>query len=697
MNTHNNHNAEHEAAPDTTTPAMEPHTPEAIPSRYCTSTGETQLQENEGLPSDLSQENAASSDDDAASDNMDPSDHQMLTKERNSAHSDEELPFRMAGRNFHQPNIEAALLSCCINKPSTFDKVVNLLQPGQLYLVEHVKIMTAMLHLFNAGQQISKAAVLTFIKSLNDLDEEGLISHVEAISATCFNEKSIKGYIRCLDHASKVRGGGTYCPHDYNEDFAANLLMIRLPRIRCVAQTWYWYEAGIWHEADHHPFRREALFCIHPSHRNSRRVDGVVKYVEAFSQAQRCFSFIGAYCISENEDVLINADNCVVKVDKRGEITSLEHSPDFNFTCKLAAKFDQSASCDLFGTKLEEMLPSRLDRTAFQVFAGSILYPSCKFEACLVAYGSGGCGKSTMAGAITDVLGSDLVCSAGLEDLCTQGSYSLAELKHKMLILGSEVSGSEAVESANFKKLVSGETMNVRRIYGKPEEMKSTSKCMFLSNHIPRFYGGTDAEARRLRILHFGMEPAAKDTDLKEKLSTEQSGILNWMLEGLVQLIRLGGVPHGGENSKLVMSNFTKSNDPVGSFLKERCNFEPLKTIMKRNLFEAFVDWCDDNGISAEKMENYFWKTLFQKHPEVGSKRLTIDGVRQHCVGGISLRGSDDESDQTSAPRLVPRSFPNPALVEKLRGMSDNRATSEAATNSSTDAETPPSVEGEAA
>jgi len=596
----------------------------------------------------------------------------LLALERNPACPDVEVEFHKAGRDYHLPQFEVALLSVCLNKPSIFVKVCRDLQPGDLYLADHSEIFRAMLHVHNAGKTISNKRVLRHLVSVRPEKEDEWIKQLETLSATSGHFKQLKSYIRQLKEAARIRGGGTYCPENYSEDFSANLLLARHRQTRCVNTTWYCYEHGVWGEEKSHVFRPHAMKVIHPTHRQAKRCHDVLTHVESLSQFPG-HRFRGAYRFAEGEAVLINVANCVIRVSSQGEITLLDHSPDFDFTRKVATAYDPAARCDLFRTKLEEILQDLDDRELFQVFSGYCLYPSCKFETSLVAYGPGGTGKSTMATVIAEVLGSDLVGSSGLEELCKAGSYSLPKLKLKMLCLGSELTGKEAVESANFKKLVSGEAMDVRQIYCDPEEMKTSCKLMFLTNNPPRFYSGTDAETRRLRILHFDSQPVTKDPDLKEKLLAEVPGILNWMLEGLVKLLRIGRIPQGGEAAKAVLKNFGKDNDPVGSFVNERCVLAANHTVVKRDLFAEFTDWCDDNGLSAEKMEVFFWKTLRQRHPQLEPVRLTINGEREHCLTGINLFTPREETSQVPAKQRSFGAKSNDSLVgmnrikEKLR------------------------------
>jgi phage/plasmid-associated DNA primase len=98
------------------------------------------------------------------------------------------------------------------------------------------------------------------------------------------------------------------------------------------------------------------------------------------------------------------------------------------------------------------------------------------------------------------------------------------------------------------------------------------------------------------------------------------------------------------------ISNLGKGNDPVGTFLKERCVLDPAEKMVKSDLFAEFTDWCVGNGLSAEKMENFFWKTLFQRRPELTARRHTIAGKREHCIVGISVFDPCEKSTPQIAP-----------------------------------------------
>jgi P4 family phage/plasmid primase-like protien len=564
----------------------------------------------------------------------------MLPPERSPVKG--KSPYAVLGTNYAKPALEVALLSAFFNSFKGFIEAAKSLQPGDFYVETNRRIFEAMLAVYNAGLPVTAKNVIARLGAVYPESLEVWSNNVETMMVVSTDVKKIGFLIRKVKAAAAIRGGNDYCPDDYSESFCSELFNLKAGQIRCVDKVWRRYEDGAWGEIAPGILMPLAVGSIHPAHLDSRKVQGIIELVRMKRQVPPKI-FKGAIRMGKGS-ILINAKDCVIKITARGTPVRVRQSPRFGFTRTIASSFDPSATCPLFTEKLKEMLPDPDDRELLQVFCGSILYPSSEYETALVAYGPGGTGKSTIAMVIREVLGNDNVGSAGLEDLCGASSYVLPTLKWKLVNIGSELRGSEEVESANFKKLVTGETMNVRAIYRDPEDMTTTCKFMFLSNNLPRFKDGTDAELRRLRMLHFHKKPKNIDAKLKEKLAAETSGIFNWMLEGLGMLITNKSIPQGGQDAQAVLASFNKDNDKVGAFVKERCILDPSGRVAKTKLFEAFCEWCEDNGHSPEKMENYFFKKLLERH-HLSSSRIQVNGKRTHCFLGISLiqQGSGPE------------------------------------------------------
>jgi phage/plasmid-associated DNA primase len=180
--------------------------------------------------------------------------------------------------------------------------------------------------------------------------------------------------------------------------------------------------------------------------------------------------------------------------------------------------------------------------------------------------------------------------------------------------------------------------IEVREIYGKPFKMAVTTKLLFLTNHLPRFRHGTDAERRRLRLLRFTQVPTEPDPERKAKIKAERNGILRLMVDYLVQLLKLNQLPFGGATSIATLDRFAATNDPVTSFIRQKCILDPEHFIAKDTLQEAFAAHLDEIGLPGALGDNFF-KILYDRYPAVqDSRRRRSNGQRERIVTGITLK-----------------------------------------------------------
>ena len=315
----------------------------------------------------------------------------------------------------------------------------------------------------------------------------------------------------------------------------------------------------------------------------------------------------------------------------------LPHSPDYHFCAQVQARWDQNAEARLFRDTLEQALPDQADRDVFKVCAGNLLYPDARFEVCVVCYGESGTSKSTMCEPLAAVLGKTLATSLSMTQLCDPKSYNLPQLRFAALNLATELDAIELEDSSMFKRIVSGERIPARAIYGVPFDMTPTVKLWFLSNNLPRFKHGTEAELRRTRMLKFAKVPGAVDVTLKERVAADRDGIFLFMLEGLVELMSLRTIPQGGADSQAVLQRFRVSNDPIGAFLTQRCELGVKEKVKKDLIFQAFTEFCEDNGFS-DMFRDMFIRKLLERCSGVKSKRKTEGADRTHYLVGIGLR-----------------------------------------------------------
>lgn len=550
------------------------------------------------------------------------------------------LKFHTSGRDFNYANYETALLAAIFDgADGALEYVLTNITTEDFAIPDNRTIILAILHIHIEGATVTTSSVLAHLKNTQENYGSTWVDYVNRCASVSYNPKFIKDYVVKLKEAAAIRSGETYTLYRYSEVFCAGLLKLQLPHVKCIGKDWYVYLKGAWLETGRDIFSQAALDSMHTDHREASRVQDLLDHVQCASQVPKDL-FDGAYKWNEDR-ILINAGNCVLEVSQDGSINQRDHSPDDHFSLKLAADYDPDARCDEFETTLNYALPDEADRNLLQVFSGYTLYPSCEFHKALVCHGPGGTGKSTILDGVKSVFG-DLLCgAAGLEELCKPSNYSLSMMSNMMLNLGAELQGTEVESSSNFKRLVSGDTILTRQIYRAPKLMTTTCKLIFLTNHETRFRGGSDAEMRRLSVLRFDRKPEVPDPFLGARIRQERSGILNWMLGGLVTLLQTHAIPRGGEGAAMALESLKQSVNPVGAFIEDRCKLEAGARVARQTLLDAFVDWAEQLGQKYHEPSNFFFKRLYELHPELKPKgeglKVTVLGKRLNAVEGINL------------------------------------------------------------
>jgi putative DNA primase/helicase len=119
------------------------------------------------------------------------------------------------------------------------------------------------------------------------------------------------------------------------------------------------------------------------------------------------------------------------------------------------------------------------------------------------------------------------------------------------------------------------------------------------TNHKPLIKGSDYGIWRRIKLVPFTTRITAdrQDKHLEEKLLAEASGILNWLIEGARRWFSEGLTLPSVISS--ATEEYRDEMDGFGNFVKERCVQGADYAVKARELFKAYVGWCDDNNEHA--------------------------------------------------------------------------------------------------
>ena len=231
----------------------------------------------------------------------------------------------------------------------------------------------------------------------------------------------------------------------------------------------------------------------------------------------------------------------------------------------------------------------------------------------IILFGAGRNGKGTLLETIRAVLG-DYAFKTESELLLEQKSARMAgspnsgvlSLRGRRIVWASETSDGRRLNAGRLKELVGGDTLNARPIFGKHHVQFSPSHLLLLlTNNKPSAPASDYALWQRVNLIPFEKafvsEPKAPneykaDPYLCEKLKSEASGILAWLVKGCLawQMEDL----NPPDIVKAATDEYRSDEDTIGHFIEERCNLNADYQVRGGGLYSAWKAWAEASGVT---------------------------------------------------------------------------------------------------
>lgn len=217
--------------------------------------------------------------------------------------------------------------------------------------------------------------------------------------------------------------------------------------------------------------------------------------------------------------------------------------------------------------------------------------------------GEGSNGKSTFLTMIQRMLGEGNISSLDLKEL--DAKFQNAELFGKLANIGDDISDEFIVNASVFKKLVTGNRIQVQRKGERPFEFNNYSKMLFSANNIPRIKDKTGAVLRRLLIVPFNARFSSDDADYDPEITYKMQSqeTMEYMIQiGLAALKEVleKKVFTESEKVKAEVDEYEEMNNPVKAFLHD-CEDNDIQILNEsvKVVFEKYSVFCTMNGFQA--------------------------------------------------------------------------------------------------
>jgi len=245
-------------------------------------------------------------------------------------------------------------------------------------------------------------------------------------------------------------------------------------------------------------------------------------------------------------------------------------------------------------------------RAILEEILGYILFRRNEFAATFILTGDGSNGKSSYLKIIRNLIGSDNASSLDLNELDQR--FKTAELFGKLANIGDDIGKGYIKESSIFKKLSTGETLNVERKGKDPFDFTNYAKLIFSANEMPRINDFSDGLGRRLQIVPFKAKFTPNDDDydpfITDKLLSDESMqyVLNLALKSLKRLL----VEKKFTKSKAVedeLIKYQEENNPIISFVNNE-DVE-LERAIVGDVYLQYKVYCAENGFQSVSNVNF--------------------------------------------------------------------------------------------
>ena len=259
-------------------------------------------------------------------------------------------------------------------------------------------------------------------------------------------------------------------------------------------------------------------------------------------------------------------------------------------------------------------------RSLLEEMIGACMYRSNQLAGgkAFVLTGGGANGKSTFLNMLKTMLGKRNTSVLDLKKLGDR--FSTVMLFGKLANIGDDISDEFVTDAAEFKKIVTGETIDAEQ-KGQPKfDFEPYCKLLFSANNIPRIGKGRDSSAilRRLVIIPFNAKFDSSDPNFKPFIGDSLKGqeSMEYLIQLGIQGLKRVLIERKYTSSKKVqeeLNEYEETNNPILGFFKECQNEEILIENEPTNqVYKKYQEYCIANSLTP--MSNGEFSKQVKKH-----------------------------------------------------------------------------------
>lgn len=388
-----------------------------------------------------------------------------------------------------------------------------------------------------------------------------------------------------------------------------------------------------------------------PFQPNREKVANVLSALQAVcnlptSQAAPCWLVEGMEAAGLNPRDILVCKNGLLHIPTRRLYTS---TPQFYSMNGIDVEYD--ASCEiphLWLGFLKTLWPDDQESIdTLQEMFGYFMTADTRQQKIAMLIGPKRSGKGTIARVLRALIGDKNACSPTLAAFGQNFGKQVLIGKTLAIISDARIGGkTDTAMVAETLLSVSGEdSQTIDRKFLTQWNGKLGVRFLILTNELPRIGDVSGALPSRFITLQltqsfFGRE----DQTLFDKMIRELPGILNWALEGRDRLNERGYFVTPA-SSEQITREFEDLGSPEATFLKEKCEILPGAYVLQKELFDAWVMWCGENGREHPGTAQVFGRNVRAVYQWIQVKKVGGKGEQERAWDGIRLADTLQQVD----------------------------------------------------
>lgn len=298
-------------------------------------------------------------------------------------------------------------------------------------------------------------------------------------------------------------------------------------------------------------------------------------------------------------------------------------SPEYVVTNKINYDYVVDAYSEITDKTLDKLAcHDDSIRDLLEEVIGYTFYRRNELRKAFILTGDKNNGKSTYLDMIKTLLGDENTSALDISELDQQ--FKTAELFHKLANIGDDIGDGYIPNPAIFKKLVSGERINVERKGQDPFDFNSYAKLLFSANDVPRIKDKSGAVQSRLIIIPFNAVFSVDDPDfdpyVKYKLRKPEcmEYLIQVGLDGLKRVLKCQRFTES-EKVQKELTEYEEFNNPILLFFKEDIKIENEPT---NNVHQKYTEFCISNGFSPLSNIEFSKQVKKRLHMKIVNKTI---------------------------------------------------------------------------